>query len=46
MIRTWPNQKQIPVKGSHFIREDSPHEIGRAVTDFAQSVGDGSFAGD
>jgi haloalkane dehalogenase len=44
--RTWPNQKEITVKGSHFIQEDSPHEIGLAVADFARSVRDGTFAGD
>jgi haloalkane dehalogenase len=44
--RTWPNQKEITVKGSHFIQEDSPHEIGRAVADFARSLRVGSFAGD
>ena len=44
--RTWPNQKEITVKGSHFIQEDSPDEIGRAVADFARSVRDGTFAGD
>jgi len=44
--RTWPNQKEITVKGSHFIQEDSPHEIGRAVADFARSVRNGTFAGD
>jgi haloalkane dehalogenase len=43
--RTWPNQKEITVEGSHFIQEDSPHEIGRAVADFARSVRDGTFAG-
>ena len=44
--RTWPNQKEITVKGSHFIQEDSPDEIGRAVADFARSVRNGTFAGD
>jgi haloalkane dehalogenase len=44
--RTWPNQKEITVKGSHFIQEDSPHEIGRAVADFVRSVRNGTFAGD
>jgi len=41
--RTWPNQREITVKGSHFIQEDSPGEIGRAVADFvghlARSIG-------
>ena len=29
--RTWPNQTEITVRGSHFIQEDSPHEIGAAL---------------
>jgi haloalkane dehalogenase len=29
--RTWPNQKEVTVKGSHFIQEDSQHEIGKAL---------------
>lgn len=29
--RTWPNQKEVSVKGTHFIQEDSPHEIGTAI---------------
>ena len=29
--RTWPNQTEITVKGLHFIQEDSPHEIGKAI---------------
>ena len=44
--RNWPNQKEITVKGSHFIQEDSPHEIGSAIADFARSVRDGTFTGD
>jgi haloalkane dehalogenase len=30
--RTWPNQKEVTVKGIHFIQEDSPDEIGQAVS--------------
>ena len=30
--RTWPNQKEVTVKGSHFIQEDSPTEIGQAIS--------------
>jgi haloalkane dehalogenase len=44
--RAWSNQKEIAVEGIHFIQEDSPHEIGRAVADFARSVRDGTFAVD
>ena len=29
--RSWPNQTEVTVKGSHFIQEDSPDEIGRAI---------------
>ncbi|WP_422022606.1 haloalkane dehalogenase [Pyruvatibacter mobilis] len=32
--RNWPNQTEVTVKGSHFIQEDSPHEIGTAAADF------------
>ena len=32
--RTWRNQTEVTVKGSHFIQEDSPHEIGRALQDW------------
>jgi len=34
ICRAWPNQEEITVAGSHFIQEDSPHEIGRAVAAF------------
>ena len=29
--RAWPNQTEVTVKGSHFIQEDSPNEIGQAI---------------
>ena len=29
--RTWKNQTEVEVKGIHFIQEDSPDEIGRAI---------------
>jgi haloalkane dehalogenase len=29
--RTWPNQKEITLPGIHFLQEDVPHEIGRAI---------------
>jgi len=37
--RTWKNQREITVKGSHFVQEDSPHEIGRALQNFVKSLG-------
>ena len=36
--RTWPKQKEVTVKGSHFIQEDSPDEIGRAVADWRRAL--------
>jgi haloalkane dehalogenase len=41
--RTWPNQREITVKGRHFLQEDSPHEIGRALAEFVRSVNAGTF---
>ena len=32
--RTWKNQTEITVSGSHFIQEDSPHEIGSAICEW------------
>jgi haloalkane dehalogenase len=29
--RTWPNQREVTVRGIHFVQEDSPDEIGAAV---------------
>ena len=36
--RTWPNQTEIAVKGTHFLQEDSPHEIGGALQNFVKSI--------
>ncbi len=36
--RTWPNQREVTVKGTHFIQEDSPDEIGSAVADFVRGL--------
>jgi haloalkane dehalogenase len=32
--RTWKNQTEVTVKGSHFIQEDSPDEIGSALAEW------------
>jgi haloalkane dehalogenase len=32
--RTWANQREVTVQGSHFIQEDSPAEIGTALRQF------------
>jgi haloalkane dehalogenase len=36
--RAWRNQQEITVKGLHFLQEDSPDEIGRAVANFVKRV--------
>ena len=36
--RTWPNQEEVTVKGLHFIQEDSPHQIGKAVAEFVTQI--------
>ena len=37
--RSWPNQKEVTVAGSHFIQEDSPDDIGRAIAEWYQGLG-------
>jgi len=32
--RTWSNQQEVTVQGSHFVQEDSPAEIGQAIATF------------
>jgi len=36
--RGWKNQTEVTVAGSHFIQEDSPHEIGAALADWYGSL--------
>ena len=36
--RSWPNQEEVTVKGTHFIQEDSPDEIGKAVSKFVSKL--------
>jgi haloalkane dehalogenase len=35
--RGWPNQVEVTVRGGHFLQEDSPDEIGRAIADWLRS---------
>ena len=32
--RSWPNQIEVTVSGTHFIQEDSPDDIGRSIADW------------
>ena len=36
--RTFPNQQEVTVRGTHFVQEDSPDAIGRAVADFVAKL--------
>jgi haloalkane dehalogenase len=36
--RGWPNQTEITVPGLHFIQEDSPDDIGRAIVDWIRGL--------
>jgi haloalkane dehalogenase len=36
--RTWANQREVTVKGIHYVQEDSPREIGLALRDFVRDV--------
>lgn len=38
ICRAWPNQTEVTVKGSHFIQEDSPAEIGAALAAFVRRL--------
>ncbi|MCY4318738.1 MAG: haloalkane dehalogenase [Alphaproteobacteria bacterium] len=36
----WPNQTVVKIRGSHFLQEDSPDEIGRALSDWLHELPD------
>jgi len=36
--RAWPNQQSVTVKGSHFVQEESPAEVGDATARFVAKV--------
>ena len=36
--RRWPNQQEITVRGSHFVQEDSPDEIGQAIARWRRAL--------
>ncbi len=37
--RKWPNQTEVTVRGIHFLQEDSPDEIGRAIRRWLEGLG-------
>ena len=36
--RGWKNQTEVTVNGLHFIQEDSPHEIGEAISSWMRNI--------
>ena len=38
IIRRWPNQTEVTVKGRKLLQEDSPVEIGAAIADFVKRL--------
>lgn len=36
--RGWPNQREVTVKGGHFLQEDSPAQIGTALAEFVRTI--------
>lgn len=36
--RSWPNQREVTVRGIHFVQEDSGPEIGLAIGEFLRSL--------
>jgi haloalkane dehalogenase len=37
--RRWPVQTEVSVPGIHFLQEDAPDEIGRAIADWLRRPG-------
>ena len=37
-VRTWPAQTEVKVAGVHFVQEDSPDEIGRAIAEWMDGL--------
>ncbi len=42
ICRAWPNQTEVTVDGVHFVQEDSPDEIGRAIAEWLETLGTGA----
>ena len=36
--RSWNNQTEVTVKGKHFVQEDSPDEIGKAISTWYKNI--------
>ncbi|BDB39631.1 hypothetical protein Mkiyose1665_20100 [Mycobacterium kiyosense] len=38
IVRSWPDQTEIAVPGTHFLQEDSADEIGTAIASFVRKI--------
>jgi haloalkane dehalogenase len=38
IVRSWPNQEEITVPGTHFLQEDSPDQVGEAIASFVRRL--------
>jgi haloalkane dehalogenase len=38
LCRLWPNQREVTVRGIHYVQEDSPNEIGAALQAFLKTL--------
>jgi haloalkane dehalogenase len=38
VCRQWPNQREVTVKGLHFLQEDSPQAIGEAIVNWYRNL--------
>jgi len=38
LARSFPNQHHVVVRGLHFVQEDSPDEIGRALANWLEQI--------
>ena len=36
--RSWNNQQEVTVPGNHFLQEDSPDQIGKAIADWRRTI--------
>jgi haloalkane dehalogenase len=41
--RAFPNQREVTIPGAHFLQEDSPEQVGKAIARFLADVRAGSL---
>jgi haloalkane dehalogenase len=38
IVKSWPNQTEVQVKGGHYVQESSPDEVGLAIANFVRRL--------